>query len=141
MNEERIVRSRRHFENAGSLACAMVLGWLLWNMSLRSDQEVTTGDYLTLLVYTSLALSSYLGAFLVSRRANPTSAKEVNLNWVYASVIGTSASFIAESVHVWLRYRPSNLFGFIAFSFILLCIFIALMLLVMASVIGAGAIL
>jgi hypothetical protein len=141
MNKEQVIRSRRRFEVAGSFACALVLGYALWNMSLRSDQEITAHDYLTLLLYTLLVLSCYLGAFWVVRRADPASAKGANLQWVYASIIGTSVSFTIESVRVWLRNRPSDLFGFIGFSVILLGIFVILALIVMATVVEAGVVL
>ena len=141
MNEEQIIRSQRRFEIAGSFACGIVLGYVLWNMSLRSDQEITPNDYLTLLVYLLLTSSCYLGAFSVLRRLDPVSAKEVNLHWVYASILGTSVSFITESARVWLRNQPDDLFGFIGFSVILLSIFVVLILLVMASIIGVGIIL
>jgi hypothetical protein len=141
MNQEQIIRSRRRFEVAGALACAFLLGFQLWNMSLRSDHYVTARDYLPLLAYLLLTSGCYLGAYFVLRRLDPAAASKVNLHWVYASILGTSVSFAADSIRVWLRNRPADLFGFIGASAILLGIFIVLMLVVMASVIGAGAIL
>ena len=141
MTQEQIIRSRRRFEIAGSLACAFMLGFQLWNMSLPSDQDVTAKDYLPLLAYLIITSSCYLGSFYVLRRLNPVSAREVNLHWAYASVLGTAISFIADSVRGWLRNRPDDLFGFIGASVILLAVFVVLMLIVMASVIGAGILL
>jgi hypothetical protein len=141
MTQEQIIRSRRRFEIAGSLACGFILGVQLWNMSLSSDQHVTAKDYLPLLACLIITSSCYLRSFSVLRRLDPVSAREVNLHWAYAAILGTAISFIADSVRVWLRNRPDDLFGFIGASVILLSIFVVLMLIVMASVIGAGTLL
>jgi uncharacterized membrane protein len=141
MTQEQIIRSRRRFEIAGSLACAFIVGATLWDRNLPSDQDIiTASEYLLLLVYLLLASCYYLGAFRLLRRLNPVPAREINLHWVYASAIGTFASFTAHSVGVWFRHRPHDLFGFVGVSVIFLALFMMLMLPVMASVISAGAI-
>jgi hypothetical protein len=141
MTQEQIIRSRRRFEVAASLACAFILGATLWDGELPSDQDVIkASDYLLLLVYLFLASCCYLGAFRLLRRLDPMPAGEINLHWVYASAIGTFASFAAHSVRVWFGHRPHDLFGFVGASVIFLVLFMILMLLVMASVISAGAI-
>jgi hypothetical protein len=141
MSQEQIISSRRRFEVAGSLACAFILGFLLFNMSLSSDQEVTAKGYLPLLDYLLLTSSCYLGSLVVLRRLDPASAREVNLHWVYASTLGTSASFTADSVRVWLGNHPDEVSVFIGASIILLSVLIVAMWMVMASVIGIGVIL
>jgi hypothetical protein len=141
MTQEQIIRSRRRFEIAGSLACAFILGTILWDRNLPSDQDIiTASDYLLLLVYLLLASCCYLGALRLLRRLDPVSARELNLHWVYASAIGTFASFATHSVGVWFGHRPHDLFGFVGASVIFLVLFMMLMLPVMASVISAGAI-
>jgi hypothetical protein len=139
MTEEQLSRSRRRFEAAGALASSLIFGMLLWDKELPSAGEVTAEEYLLLPAYLLLTSTFYFGAFWSLRRLDPAAAREFNLHWLYASAIGTSGSFTALCIRIWLMERPQELFGFVGAATILLILYLALMLAVMASVISAGA--
>jgi hypothetical protein len=140
MTGEQIRKSRRRFEVVGALACTLLFGLLLWDRELPSAGPVTANDYLLLPAYLILTSTCYFGAFWLLHRLDPVSARELNLHWVYASVLGTSGSFVADGVRLWLSNRPDDLFGFVGAWIIFLGLFVALILLAMALVISAGAI-
>ena len=81
-------------------------GFMLWQMTLKSDAVVTTSDQLFLLFYIGLTLGAYLGSLVLANRFINLSSREAIPGLLFVSLVGVSLPFVVNSVHVWfLTYR------------------------------------
>src|SRR5262245_17884795 len=85
--------------------CAVLLGFILSQMTIKSDAIVTAMDQLFLVLYLFLTLGTYICALVVANRLFYFSTREVIPGLAVVSVVGTSLPFVVNTIHIWLRYR------------------------------------
>ncbi|HKO45851.1 MAG TPA: hypothetical protein VJU84_21420 [Pyrinomonadaceae bacterium] len=120
-----------------SIVCSLLIGFVLWRMTLRSGAELTGFDYVVLVLHLLLTLSFYLSTlWLVSRYCN-LSSREAIPALGFVSIVGTSFPFIVSSIHIYLN-NPLVLRWFVSVSADLLLLLNLMMLLVMMSLAGVG---
>ncbi|MDX6613550.1 MAG: hypothetical protein QOD75_2736 [Blastocatellia bacterium] len=84
--------------------CAITIGSIVWDTSLKSGAETTSGDYDFWLSYVCVSLSSYLGSlWFLHRHSNLLSAEDVPL-LMFVSIVGTTVPYILSSVQIWYRH-------------------------------------
>jgi hypothetical protein len=84
--------------------CAITIGYLIWNTTLRSDAEPDRSDYLFLFVYVGLSLTSYLAAlWFLNRYARLLSAEAIP-SLFFVSVFGTTIPYIASAFQIWRQH-------------------------------------
>jgi hypothetical protein len=99
MREKQIEQTRRLFEFAGTLVCALFLGYLLWRFTLPSAGQVTVRDRLNLIWYLLLSSSCYLAAFKLLHRC-----RNLPLRWAIICFLGTTLSSVIN--HAPLYWTP-----------------------------------
>lgn len=116
-------------------------GFMLWQMTLKSDAVVTTSDQLFLLFYVGLTLGAYLGSLVLANRFINLSSREAIPGLLFVSLVGVSLPFVVNSVHVWfLTYRVD--YGwFVRHSLEALVLLNIIMLVVMAVCAAVGFVL
>ena len=141
MSDLQVIKNRQYFEIAGSLLCGLILGYVLWILSLPSDGEITTADHLALALYLISSGSCFIGSFWLLNRYYIVSAEALSLRWIYICLIGTSLVVTVDATLLFLKNKPDDLSNFIVSSLTRLLIFMGLMLPIMAIVVSVGVIL
>lgn len=140
MSDQQIIKNRRSFEIAGAVLCGLISGYVLWNLSLPSDEVATTTDYLVLILYLISSVGCYVGSFFLLNRYYIVPAENLSLRWIYICMSGTAIICLLDSPRQFLKDSPQNLTNFITSSLTILLILTGLTLSVMAVVVSAGVI-
>jgi hypothetical protein len=129
------------YQIVSCFVCALPLGFLLWQRTLRSNAVATPTDHFFLFVYIGLTLAVYLGSLLLVNRFCNLSSIEAIPSLTFVSLMGTSLPFVVNSVHVWSRMYRVELGWFIPDAFETLGLFNVLMAALMACSCGLGLLL
>src|SRR5262245_45501234 len=93
------------FAIVACILCAITFGFICWNSTLSSDAQVTTGDYLFLVLYECISLISYLVVLWLFSRISKFRGTEVIGVLFLTSIIGTIVPYVASCIQIWMTHE------------------------------------